>query len=221
MDFLRQLDIFDPKKMAFPVIMIGVGGIGSITALVLAKMGVGEMTLIDPDRVEPHNLPNQFHRLSDTGRYKVEATKDIIEMFSDTSVTISAETFPDGISRKGIYVSGVDSMKSRKAIWDHIKDRKDIPLYIDGRLGGEVLKILTVRPLYRDDRKAYERTLFSDSEAAELPCTARNIMYNGSAIASLIASQIKKYINKENYYSEIDVCLKTLSLMAAKEIIQS
>lgn len=37
--------------------VVGVGGIGSILVELLARLGVGHLVLIDPDRVDPTNLP--------------------------------------------------------------------------------------------------------------------------------------------------------------------
>ncbi len=58
--YLRQLDIIDPGKFTGKIRVIGVGGIGSPTAIILAKMGFKRFVLMDDDTVEPHNLPSQF-----------------------------------------------------------------------------------------------------------------------------------------------------------------
>ncbi|MFB4298507.1 ThiF family adenylyltransferase [Actinomadura sp. NTSP31] len=39
------------------VAVVGVGGIGSLLVEYLARLGVGQLVLIDPDRVDPTNLP--------------------------------------------------------------------------------------------------------------------------------------------------------------------
>lgn len=213
MNFLRQLDILDPNMVAFPVALIGCGGIGSPTALALAKMGIGRITLIDPDSVEEHNLPNQLFRLFDTGQKKVFAAKDMLADFSPSDVTAVPDRFEGQTPLSGIVISGVDSMKSRQMIWDSVKWNLDVPLYIDGRIGGEIIQILTVRPSQIEDIEFYEDpdNLFPDSEAAELPCTRRGIIYTGFASAALICSQLKKWIKSEKYPRKISFDLKTLT----------
>ena len=58
---------------------VGVVGVGSVGALVvesLARLGIGEMTLIDPDTIEPHNLDRFIYgRRHRVGEYKVHRAK--------------------------------------------------------------------------------------------------------------------------------------------------
>jgi molybdopterin/thiamine biosynthesis adenylyltransferase len=220
MDYLRQTGILDPEEIVHPVTLIGAGGIGSFAALVLAKMGINEMTIFDPDVVEPHNIPNQLFRKSDVDKPKVSALKEIISLFADTSVIARQEMFsaPDGL--KGIVISGVDSMKSRYDIWKAlIGPKRRASLYIDARLGGEVVQIFAVRPNFPSERKIYESSLFPDSMAEELPCTAKNIIYNGAAVAALIASTVKKWIRQEDYFTQVSMCLKTYGVEIGNEVL--
>lgn len=54
----------------------GAGGLGSNAAAMLARSGVGALTLVDFDRVEPSNLNRQLFWPEDVGRLKVEALAD-------------------------------------------------------------------------------------------------------------------------------------------------
>lgn len=54
----------------------GCGGLGSNTAMLLARAGVGRLILADHDVVEPSNLNRQHFFRSDIGRPKVEALAD-------------------------------------------------------------------------------------------------------------------------------------------------
>ena len=86
MNHFRQLDILNPSDIVFPVSIIGCGGIGSPTALMLSKVGYPEINLIDPDLVEEHNLPNQLFPLSAIGQKKVDACAEMMAKFSNCSV---------------------------------------------------------------------------------------------------------------------------------------
>ena len=63
--------------------VLGVGGLGGWAAWALACVGVGEMWLIDGDRVEVSNLNRQIlYTESDIGRLKVEAAAERLTAFN-------------------------------------------------------------------------------------------------------------------------------------------
>lgn len=65
------------------VAILGVGGLGGRTALELACCGIGELWLIDGDRVEKSNLNRQIQfGEPDIGRLKVEAMEERLRSFS-------------------------------------------------------------------------------------------------------------------------------------------
>ena len=53
--------------------IVGAGRIGSQLALELARLGAGRLTLIDPDRLEAHNLGEMALPMESLGQLKVEA----------------------------------------------------------------------------------------------------------------------------------------------------
>ena len=71
------------------VLIIGVGGLGCPVALYLAAAGVGEIGLVDEDKIEVHNLQRQI--LYDTyylGRPKVEiAVEKLNELNEEIKIT--------------------------------------------------------------------------------------------------------------------------------------
>lgn len=61
------------KLKAARVAIAGLGGLGSNIAVSLARAGVGELFLVDFDRVEISNLNRQQYETADLGRLKTEA----------------------------------------------------------------------------------------------------------------------------------------------------
>ena len=81
------------------VVIIGLGSVGSVSALELARAGVGKLTLIDPDTVAITNLARHVCDLSELGIAKVKAVKRRIKkIVPRTKVhahNINSNTNPD------------------------------------------------------------------------------------------------------------------------------
>jgi len=215
MDLSRQTDLVDAEALETPITIVGCGGIGSFVVLALAKMGCIHLTVYDDDLVEDHNIPNQLYRLGDVGQLKVERLADIIKSFTGTGIDARPERV-QGQRLQGIVVSGVDSMEGRRRIWDRsIRFKAGVAAYIDARMGAEVSRLYTVYPADPDHVRFYERTLYSDDEAVQLPCTAQAIVYTGFGIASLVAGQVKRVAMGEAYKREIIFDHKTLTFLTA------
>jgi len=59
------------------VAVFGIGGVGGHTAEALVRSGVGEIDIIDNDRVVPSNINRQIFALGSTvGEYKVDAARE-------------------------------------------------------------------------------------------------------------------------------------------------
>ncbi len=57
----------------------GLGGLGSNAAISLARLGIGNLVLIDYDIVEEKNLSRQYYFLDQIGKFKIDAIKENIE----------------------------------------------------------------------------------------------------------------------------------------------
>ena len=67
------------------VLMLGLGGLGSWAAYSLACCGIGELILLDHDRVEPSNFNRQvLYRERDIGRPKAEAAAEALAEFDSS-----------------------------------------------------------------------------------------------------------------------------------------
>lgn len=203
LDLSRQLDIFSPTDLRHPVTVIGCGGIGSPTVMTLAKMGITDITVYDHDTVEAHNLPNQYFRVQDVGKPKVQAIKEICSEFASADIKVKQRKVGGAARLSGLVISGVDSMAARFEIWKAIKYKTQIPLYIDARMGGEGARIVTCRPYDIDQVAIYEAMLHPDEEAVALPCTGRAIIYNTFSIAALIGNLVKRFTRGEPISQEI------------------
>ena len=219
MDFWRQWDLLTPDDWIYPCLLAGAGGLGSWIALLLAKMGCPKLYLYDFDRVEEHNLPNQYYPLHSVGRLKAEMLAEQIAAQSESVCFPSPEPFPPANGKtpeNTIWIVTVDSMAERNKIWQHAADRfRKPPFYIDVRMGGQVCRLYAIRPGDPLDVRFYQQHCYDDHQAEELPCTAQGIGYTGFLAAALVGSQIKKFLRGESFRREIVFDMHTLSLLAA------
>ena len=87
MNFTRSLPLIGEDGLArlaaCRVTVVGLGGVGGYVVEVLARSGVGALTLIDGDKVEESNLNRQIAALSkDIGRYKSEVLAERVEQIN-------------------------------------------------------------------------------------------------------------------------------------------
>ena len=205
MDFSRQKGIFDPKLYQTQINLIGVGALGSFIALSLAKMGLNKISVWDGDKVEEHNLPNQFYRREDLEEFKAYALEDIIWKFAGVKIKAHPEHYRNQ-PLAGIVISAVDSMDARKDIWVQIRRQRAIEFYLDVRMGGEVATIYAVKPSW--EREFYEKNLYTSDEALHLPCTEQSIIYTVLGVACASANIVKKYLCGEKYPKELFIDFK-------------
>ena len=202
-DFSRQTGLLSPDQIDCPVTIIGLGGIGSWTAFALAKCGYPSLEVWDDDVIKAANCPNQIWRPCDIGTPKVVAFQDFIREFSTTEVAAIWNRFTQNDTAHGIVIAAVDSMESRRVIWDRVVRNPAVPLYLDGRMARESGRVYTINPSSPAEASFYESTLYSDREASDVPCGERAIVHNVMILAGLIASQLKKYWRGQPFPHEI------------------
>jgi molybdopterin-synthase adenylyltransferase len=211
--FLRQQDVIDTAKLSnLAITLIGLGSIGSVTGLYLAKMGVVSLTTFDPDIVDVHNVSNQAYGMSDLGLLKVDAFSNLLELQVGVHANTIAKQY-DGRDLTEVVISAVDSMKSRETIWKSVREKPEVRLYLDARMGLETLMVWAVRPQIREDRVAYSESIVPDDQAHQDPCTQRTICYTPLMAASILCSHVKRYINDETIPRRVILDLATHTMM--------
>ncbi|PAY16097.1 thiamine biosynthesis protein ThiF [Rhodopirellula sp. SM50] len=192
------------------VTIIGVGAVGRQVALQLASIGVPRLQLIDFDRVELTNVTTQGYRHDQIGQSKVEATAcDLRFVDPLIEVAVVKDRFRPRQGHGEIVFSCVDSISSRTAIWRRVKSRCD--LWIDGRMRGEVVRVLASDDPKHDEH--YETTLFADSEAHTGSCTTASTVYAASLAASLMVHQLTRWLRNIPVERDLSVNLLASEMM--------
>lgn len=131
------------KLRGAKITIVGLGGLGSISALFLALAGVGTMKLVDQDTVEFNNLHRQaLYSLNDLRYPKVEAAARRIK---EINPEIRTEPFPENLGPENVnsiiadsdcVVDGLDNMGTRYVVNRYCVESK-IPFVFGGAIGME------------------------------------------------------------------------------------
>ena len=126
------------------VAIVGIGGVGCWSAEMLARSGVGELTLIDADEVCVTNINRQIHAVNSTvGQAKVIAMKNRIMDINPDCVVHAQQQFFMAENAESILAAGfdylidaVDSVK-HKVLLLALCRQHNIPVVTTGGAGGK------------------------------------------------------------------------------------
>ena len=205
--FVRQQELVPQKRLQeITATVIGVGAIGRQIVLQLAAIGVPRLQLIDFDVVDLTNITTQGYLTANIGQPKVLAAKISAQAIDPT---IDVETIVDRYRPKSkigeVVFCCVDSTEARAAIWRSAS--KTCRFWTDGRMLGEVLRVLTVGDSC--GREYYPQTLFAQAEAQQGRCTSRSTIYAAGIAAGLMLHQFTRWLR--NIPLDRDISLNLLA----------
>ena len=127
------------------ICVVGIGGVGSWAAESLARTGVGNITLLDPDDIVSSNINRQVHALhSSVGASKVDVMRQRILDISPDCCCIAHEdmlvesNLERYITERFDYViDAIDSIRFKAALINYCRRRK-IRVITTGGAGGRV-----------------------------------------------------------------------------------
>lgn len=167
------------KLLESHVLLIGAGGLGSPVAMYLAAAGVGQLTIVDDDKVDLSNLQRQIlHSQRDLGRAKVESARDSIAGLNpDVRVTplqarIDGEQLGALVQQVDLVVDASDNFATRFAINQACVDaRKPLVSGAAVRMEGQVAVFIPAR----DDSPCY-RCLYREGADPEQTCADNGVL---------------------------------------------
>lgn len=176
--------------------LIGNGSLGSFTAPLIARFAGRfrwKLHFIDFDKVEPHNLENQFFRKKDLGRPKALALAELVEDLSGTHAEPELRMADEKDLFEGIVVVLVDSMKARRIIWETCRYERSVPLFMDARSGGDLAIVYSLDPRDPDSVRRYDGTLYTDEESLPAPCANSRQLPMLYLIAGIIGELLARF----------------------------
>ena len=121
---LPEIDACGQQKLADArVLIIGIGGLGSAASIYLAAAGIGQLVLVDFDRVDLSNLQRQIvHTTPDIGKPKVESASEYLSALNpEIKITpiarkLDGKELEQEIDLANVVVDASDNFKTRFAI---------------------------------------------------------------------------------------------------------
>ena len=123
---LQEIGITGQEKLkAAKVLVVGAGGLGCSVLPYLTAAGVGEIGIVDADKVELSNLQRQvLYSADDIGKYKVEIAIEKLSKqnpfvkFNAHKFRFTKENALDLLLEYDLVIDGTDNFESRYMIND-------------------------------------------------------------------------------------------------------
>jgi len=160
------------------MLLIGVGGLGSPSAMYLAAAGVGHLIIADFDKVELSNLQRQvIHHTDDIGEFKVDSAKaKMLSINPGVKITtvkdLSENNLNAWVEKSDIVLDGTDNFDTRFKINKAcIEQRTPLVSAAVIRFEGQ----LSVFKGYEVDKPCYQ-CLYSEEGNSDENCTDNGIL---------------------------------------------
>ena len=147
----RNVKGISKKLKKTRVCILGLGGLGSNVAVLLARSGIGFLKLVDFDTVEASNLNRQQYRISHIGIKKTEAMKSIIREINPfvevdiLDIKVDRENIYSTVGDIEIVVEAFDRAETKAMILEELlTDKNKIVISASGMAGlGSANEIVT------------------------------------------------------------------------------
>ncbi|MCG8324986.1 MAG: molybdopterin-synthase adenylyltransferase MoeB [Thiotrichales bacterium] len=177
---LPKIDAGGQQKLAAArALIIGLGGLGSSASLYLASAGVGELVIVDYDKVDLSNLQRKVvHTTDDIGRMKTESAGETLAAINPEIKITAFDRKLDGaeletqVAGASVVLDCSDNFATRFAINEAcVKQRT--PLVSAAAIRFEAQ--FSVFDTRRDDSPCY-RCLYGESADVDQTCTANGVI---------------------------------------------
>jgi hypothetical protein len=178
MDMSTQFSLLESSEVrSMPIHVVGVGGIGSNVAYMLAPLGSRDVHIHDNDTVSSYNWRNQRYAHTAAGLLKV--------------IDVHSHVVGPGVQLEGVVFLCVDSMQARAAVYDNcIRDNPLVRLVIDTRISATTKRILTFDMQNALHRDMWNVCWHTDSEATNALAACGSPMAVGPTAVSAAADAV-------------------------------
>ncbi len=195
------------------IIIYGIGGVGSYTTEALARAGIGNLILVDNDKITPSNINRQIHATTKTvGKNKVDVMKKRIEEINpnaNVQVYMNEENEENLINTECSYVvDAVDTIKTKLTL---IEKANEIGVPIISAMGaGNKL----------DATKFEVSDIYKTSECPLAKVMRKELKKRNIEKLKVVYSKEKGISNENNVIGSISFVPSVMGLIIAGEVIK-
>ena len=216
---LRNIGISGQKKISSSkVFIVGAGGLGCPIADLLCRAGVGEIGIIDYDKISLSNLNRQtLFNTNDINKYKVDVLKKKLKKINPlVKINVFKKKIDNNninklISKYQIIVDASDNFKTKFLLNEKsIKYKKKLVVGAISRFDGHIFVFN-----FSNNKSACLKCFYQEKPSDEiLNCDEEGILgTTANVIGSLQANEIiKTIVGSKNYLSNSILILNTLNL---------
>ena len=216
---LKNIGVKGQKKISSSkVFIVGAGGLGCPIADLLCRAGVGEIGIIDYDRVSLSNLNRQtLFDTKDIKKFKVDVLKKKLNKVNPLvkikifKKKININNIDNLISKYQIIVDASDNFETKFLLNDKsIKHKKKLIVGAISRFDGHIFVFD-----FKDNKSACLKCFYQEKPSDEiLNCDQEGILgTSASVVGSLQANEIlKSIIEAKNVLNNSILILNTLNL---------
>ena len=200
-----------PFAQSNRILIGGAGGIGSWTALAMARAGFS-IAIFDFDTVETTNLAGQFFKESDIGKKKTKAVSENVKMFTNRTIDSFDHRITKvvGDSNYNVYIAAFDNIEARilfASSWIEGKGKTlNNSIFIDPRLEAEFYyaHILTSEDS-QEEINEYLEMLKEEKETlvTEGNCTTKQTSHIAMMCAGHITNLAACWVSNSLYEEEV------------------
>lgn len=128
---LKEIGATGQKKIRnSKIAIIGIGALGTLTAELLTRAGIGELLLIDQDKITIENIHRQFlYKEQDRGKLKTETAKKALNKINKD---VNIKTHTEYLNEKNTHILNdydlildcTDNMLTRHIINNYCKEKQ-------------------------------------------------------------------------------------------------
>ncbi len=202
------------------ITIVGVGGVGGIVAEMLVRTGIGKISIIDYDIIEPSNINRQIISLQSTvGKLKVEA---LMERLKDINPDVGVNAINSKLSSNNVdklideqcnyVIDAIDNVKDKVCLIEYCKNKNIKIISAMGTAKKIVAPIYEISDIYKTENdplskvirkllkeKGIKKHKVCYSKQGSLQCEGLgSVMWHPTACACVLTSEVIMDLLKEN-----------------------